>query len=807
MPPTGLPVPDRRRVLTQPSPLAPIASGEDAWASLGQAAQRTEQIADRFAAQLEREQIAADAAYRARVEQDAWKQAIELQNRFDGNPEGFRAAWQGYSDGVLAEVDPRIAGDVQLRLDRLGIGAWDDIADARRAADRRLNAATLETQVRSIEGRLERLAMDGRTGTPEWDAAMGEWEQVNGVGVGTQRWTAGQVDIWRQDMPAKLEDAAIQGLILRDPDAALELLSGTGTAPLAMAEASPGLIRAVVGSESGALGTMAESPRGAAGLMQVMPGTARAIAGELGEPAIAAMSDDEVKAWLKAPENGMRYGTYYLNQMLGRYGGNVAVALAAYNAGPGRADAWIERFGMPSAPDEVAAWVEQIPFAETRGYVRDTLAAAGGSPVDIPPGRRVALAGQAQRAIAERQATRQADVEPRLRDETAAALLGRPVDRPLTQDDLNAAYGVAEGAERWQDLDATRRLGRVVAGIALMTPGQIEFTRRGWQPEGQDFADEQRRADILDQAIAADLKSRADDPAAHVARYSGAVQAAFAAAMDDPAQLGRAVATSLSMQAAIGIPEGGRRPLTRPMVDSLAAQWDAGSAGDRTALLGTIADVVPPGRLPAVLEQVAGKRPVMAMAARLIGEAPEMARSIVAGDAALAADKRYAPADADFRDPYYGVDGYLGDALAGAPEARALVMDAVRARYADLSAAVGDTSQERDDDRLEKAVADVTGGIVEWNGHRLIAPRRGMDQSGFDDLMDGLDDVSLGHDSGDSRVGGRGPRGLDGGRVTARMIRRGAVLHDIGPGEYLVEMDGQFAIGPDGMPYILDLRP
>ena len=109
----------------------------------------------------------------------------------------------------------------------------------------------------------------------------------------------------------------------------------------------PRLVEAVIKVES-AFNSGARSSKGAMGLMQLMPGTAR----ELG---VRDAFD---------PDQNLRGGTAYLRQMLDRFGGDVRLALAGYNAGP----AAVERHrGVP-------------PYRETTTYVKRVLAMVGSAP-------------------------------------------------------------------------------------------------------------------------------------------------------------------------------------------------------------------------------------------------------------------------------------------------------------------------------------------------------------------------------------------------------------------------------------------
>lgn len=97
------------------------------------------------------------------------------------------------------------------------------------------------------------------------------------------------------------------------------------------------------------------SPAGALGLMQVMPGTGSWIA-----PKIPLKQYD-----LKNPNDNINLGTWFLDFTHQQYNNNSLLAVASYNAGPGNVSNWITKYGF-NDPD---AFIEVIPFAETKGYV------------------------------------------------------------------------------------------------------------------------------------------------------------------------------------------------------------------------------------------------------------------------------------------------------------------------------------------------------------------------------------------------------------------------------------------------------
>ncbi|OIO71039.1 MAG: hypothetical protein AUJ57_07575 [Zetaproteobacteria bacterium CG1_02_53_45] len=123
---------------------------------------------------------------------------------------------------------------------------------------------------------------------------------------------------------------------------------------------SPSAIWSIIRQES-AFNIQATSYVGARGLMQLMPKTARATAIKL---KLKSRHPD-----LFSPATNIQLGSAYLVEQKERFG-SLALAAAAYNAGPHRVNTWLQRTPF-DAPE---AWVEAIPFNETRQYVQQVMA-------------------------------------------------------------------------------------------------------------------------------------------------------------------------------------------------------------------------------------------------------------------------------------------------------------------------------------------------------------------------------------------------------------------------------------------------
>lgn len=117
---------------------------------------------------------------------------------------------------------------------------------------------------------------------------------------------------------------------------------------------NPLLVMGLIRQES-RFETKIRSIAGAVGLMQVMPGTGKWIA-----------EKTQLKDYnLENPNDNIKLGTWFLDFTHGEYNNNSLLAVASYNAGPGNVSSWVTKYGF-NDPD---AFIEVIPFAETKGYV------------------------------------------------------------------------------------------------------------------------------------------------------------------------------------------------------------------------------------------------------------------------------------------------------------------------------------------------------------------------------------------------------------------------------------------------------
>ena len=242
-----------------------------------------------------------------------------------------------------------------------GFLAADELGYEYRFAHAALEAddATIErlaTQADLIRAReLFLVGLDGR-GRSEWDAAVAYFtpEEMLQAAILADRWGWHSRAIAAASRVGQYDD-----LTLRYPLPFRQSFEQHASAASIPATWALGVAR----SESLFMRDV-RSHAGAVGLMQLMPSTGRKVARDIKLPYSGLDT-------LVDPHDNILLGTRYLGTMAERYEGNRVLATAAYNAGPHRVDRW--------RPDTTAVdarvWIENIPFNETRKYVRRVMAA------------------------------------------------------------------------------------------------------------------------------------------------------------------------------------------------------------------------------------------------------------------------------------------------------------------------------------------------------------------------------------------------------------------------------------------------
>jgi soluble lytic murein transglycosylase len=256
-------------------------------------------------------------------------------------------------DAVLADLATERSYYGFLAADELG-APYSLRSDAFAADEARITElAGREELVRARE--LFLVGLDGR-GRSEWDAVVRYFDTSDKMqaAILAHRWG------WHsRAIAAAASVGDYDDLSLRYPLP----WADTFREHSAIASISPTWAYGVARSESLFMRDV-RSSAGAIGLMQLMPATGKMVAREIRLPyaGLATLTD---------PDKNIRLGTTYLGQMAERYGGNRILATAAYNAGPHRVDRWLPRVGHV----DPRIWIENIPFNETRGYVKRVLAA------------------------------------------------------------------------------------------------------------------------------------------------------------------------------------------------------------------------------------------------------------------------------------------------------------------------------------------------------------------------------------------------------------------------------------------------
>lgn len=334
--------------------------------------------------------------------------------------------------------------------------------------------------------------------------------------------------------------------------------------------------------------------------------------------------------------------------------------------------------------------------------------------------------------------------------------------------------------------DAVKQAAQNVA------PAQLESLISSLQADASDGATiaEQQILSGLQDAQRVQQQALNDDPIGYAARR-GMIAAPSALDLGNPDSWGP---TFQSLQKGVDVLQSqnmvGNISALRPeMQKQVASALETSTPQQAVQLLGSMAANMRPETYKATLAKLysSGQGGAASAAGALVSVNPAVAEGVLRGQQLLKENPLLAPKKTD--DNTVTVNGLL-PTTAFAPViegARQNLLDAATARYADLSNQVGDTSGELDETRMTQAITEVTGGLVDINGSQTVAPRYGMSQDDFDNVLGSLTDADL-----------EGAITSSGVQVKAEDLRNEGRLRAVADGRYVLEFGS-----PDSPTYVL----
>ncbi|KLY10654.1 hypothetical protein SK88_04509 [Klebsiella oxytoca] len=616
---------------------------------------------------------------------------------------------------------------------------------------------------------------------------------------------------------AMIKDASYESLNTRLSQQQLQMYTGdAGMNVLAVPQET--LLQAVFQQESGnrhrnADGSLVTSPAGAQGAGQIMPPTGK-------DPGfgVKPLQDD-------SEQENRRFTGDYLNAMLKRYSGNQILALAAYNAGPGKVDDWLKQIGDPRtgqvSNEQFAA---SIPFNETRNYVYSVSANAqrmGNVRSVIDSQEFKNLDGQQQAQIASRtvQIQDQVDsayrvnIQQRITDDAARAQSGLNIENPVTEAEFirsipsSATPGErAQFYQQWNRYKDTLALQPVnnfvmqnsaVDGLAAVQALKPADNAADLQFKKQQYAQAQQNYQRI-------MDAREADPGGWLVQNDETTQKAFAAYTDNPDLMGDYVKNVIIQKKRLGIKSDAVIP--KVQADALSQALLQSTPDNQSKLLDAIHKGTGGGApYMATLKQIAVNAPSAAVAGVLMDKpssliaqenwinpditiSPSQAsKTILAGSAARKGTKdakgMSMPKENDMRLEF---SNSVQDAFAGDAQGAAMAYEVAKDYYAGIMAQKGDYSGVLDNDVWKQAVNVSTGGVHDYNGMGYVLLPWGMSAEQFDKQVDQAWQTQV------TGAGVKAPPGQYG-------------LQSYGDSQYLVKLGAGYLLKSDGSPVILDL--
>lgn len=815
---TGLPPGGNDRpVLLEPSPdvrpTAALASA-DAWGQAANSARRVSGDMMTLAAQAQEQ---AKLKWAADFELGARAKRIELQGKYPDDPTAFQKEWDAYTSGTLGGVPLAYADHARKTLGMEGLSSLGEIQRAGLAKQRAMTADTVKARLDAAQTDVLGYAYRGQMNDERFVQGLADFKGFLNDGVRAGLWSQEHADLKADELAGKAKAEAIVGRA--------KMLFETKGPEGAYQEAE----------------TLLNDPA-----LRLTPNEVESYRGRVGAEInkwSGFQSADRQKIAVEADilKDRFKVGTADADSV------NVLVQRAMAVRDYRTASELTRGFQRQEALAH-EAWKPPTATAETIRGLQEKARATPADTVPIAPGDREALIRTALAEAGNQGPDGLAGVIYTVLNRTRHPGWGGNVDSVINQ--KNQFEPVSKAGGDWRNLppgsDAQRAaVGQIIDEIAAgkrpdPTGGATYFLNRKISAErGTDFGagkDQFMSATIgdhtfyrpglfgekatpvpgytvrpgvdpdlikdMEAANTRKMEALKSDPLGYVSGLRGAPalptvdwsQPDAAAAALQERQRTAAATSSMFQTGTVPV-------LTKPELDELKAKWNGsvGTPAVRAQIVGTLARALDGEHLRATLEKVADEAPLMAAAGMIYREAsPELATAIIRGQGYIDADKKILPPEKNMRNE---MNDYLGHAAPGA-QTRAAIFQAAQARYADMSRAANDFSGAYDSERMKKAVAEVSGGVVKWSGssmyvksREVIPPKPYMTSDDFGKMVSTLADA----DFQEAVSAGNKP-------FKAADFQKHAWLEDVAPGRYTVWMSDGAVKRADGGPFVLDLR-
>lgn len=634
-----------------------------------------------------------------------------------------------------------------------------------------------------FEGRLDLGIADAQTYWKEpilYNTAVEKVDNAIDTYSAANGWSAEQTAAMKKDTQQKMALSATQANIaertkgMMNADGTLNAYDGT-IDPDQLATAA--FYQESRLSQFDASGQPLTSKKGAVGIAQVMKDTGPEAARAAGLP-----WDEE--RWRNDPAYNLALGKAYLNKQLKAFGGNNILALAAYNAGPGKVNEWISKYGDPrTGAITNEDFIRSIPFQETQSYVTKimdsvpsvpktaTMAAITDTPYFhqlSPQAQSSALSGMAEILNKQRQASRVV-LDGVVNDASAALRNGQQPQVMPTRNQLISTYGLVQGGQLYTQLQNDEAFGNNVKLVKNIPPAQQQQLLEQAKPEtGPNYAERLKNYEQLQSAISAVNSTRNADPVAFGIKEGVVGQIDFTDlnSLQSSIQARAVQAGRISQQ--YGTPP---TLLTKAEAKQFSTMLSQSAPGDALTLLQAVGRSLPPQGVSMFQAQLGENNPTYGALAGILA-APDNYLNTRSGigsyvDYPLTVDKYIAserilqgyralspsaqdkksgvtpitiPSDQKMQESF---NDLAGDAFPMSSQERQRAYGLFKSAYAgellnnpDLdSGDRADAAKSVDDKIAGKAILYATGGVLKYRGTDVVAPY-GMGEDDFTSKMD-----------------------------------------------------------------------